>query len=122
MRGRSHLSRRGLIVFGAVLCFLAAAFAFEAKLAWFSPSGTPVAQISASKLQPADAPRLMAQALAAPDTAQHSLPEVPLLFAVALLLFPIVCFSFRRSTLEGAEVPAFSGFSSPLLRRPPPQS
>jgi hypothetical protein len=122
MRGRLHLSRRGLVVFGAVLCFLAAAFAFEAKLAWFSPSGTPVAQISASKLQPADAPRLMAQALAAPAATLHSQAEVPLLLAVALLLFPIACFSFRRSMLDGAEVLAFSGFSPALLRRPPPQS
>ncbi len=121
MRGRFHLSRRGLIVLGAVLCFLAAAFAFEAKVAWFSPSGTPVAQISASKLQPADAPRLMAQALAAPATAPHSLPEVSLLVAVALLLVPIACFYFRRSMFDGAEVQAFSGFSAPLLRRPPPQ-
>jgi hypothetical protein len=122
MRGRLHLSRRGLIVLGAVLCFLAAAFAFEAKLAWFSPWGTPVAQISASKLQPADAPRLMAQALATPATTQHSLPEVPLLLAVALVLIPIACFYFSRSILAGAEVQAYSGFSTPLLRRPPPQS
>ena len=107
---------------GVVLCFLAAMFAFEAKLAWFSPAGTPTAQISASKLKLADAPRLIAQVLAAPAASQYFPSEAPLLFAVALLLMPIGSCYFRKSAHDGTEVYASSSISPPLFRRPPPQS
>jgi hypothetical protein len=105
---------------GFVLCFLAAMFAFEAKIAWFSPAGTPTAQISASKLYPADAPRLIDQFLAGPAS-QHVPAEPSLLFAIALLLTPMASLCFRISTPDGAEVCASSRFSLPLFRRPPPQ-
>jgi hypothetical protein len=121
MRGKHLDGRLGFMALGIVLCLLAAVFAFEAKIAWFSPAGTPTAQISASKLQPADAPRLIAEALAAPIASQHFPSETPLLFAVALLLAPIAWFCFRISMPDRAEVYASSHFSPPLFRRPPPQ-
>lgn len=110
-----------LSVVGVTLCLLAALFAFEAKIAWFSPAGTPTAQISAAKLQPADAPRLIAQALAAP-VPQHLPAELPLLLALALLLAPLAQFALRESTRDGITVHVSSSFTPPMFRRPPPHS
>lgn len=119
MRGRLFGRRWCLFAVGAVLCLLAALFAFEAKLAWFSPAGTPCAQISATKLQPADTSKLIAQALA--SSSQHFPAEAPLLLALALLAV-LIAFFFRGSVRDGLTPRAFSSFSPPLFRRPPPQS
>jgi hypothetical protein len=101
-----------------VLCLLAALFAIEAKVAWFSPAGSPSAQISAAKLQPTDAPRHIAQALTAPDL-QHFSAEAPLLLLFAVLLTP-TCEIFH-SPGETVRVSASPGFYFSLFRRPPPQ-
>jgi len=120
MRGRLQRNPRWFMGIGVVLCFLAAIFAFEAKLAWFSPAGTPTAQISFAKLQPSDAPKLIAQALAAPDASQHFPVEAPLLLAIALLLALLVRFDSRKLTHDGNSVYASASCSPPLFRRPPP--
>jgi len=106
---------------GIVLCLLAAVFAFEAKLAWFSPAGSPPAQISASKLQLADAPKLVAQALTVPASPRFP-ADIPLLLAVALLLLPAVRVAYRGPQRTGDRFQASSIFSPTLFRRPPPQS
>jgi hypothetical protein len=121
MRSGLFDRRRRLSVVGLVLCLLAALFAFEAKIAWFSPAGTPSAQISATKLQPADAPRLIARALAAP-VSQRLAADPSLLLAVALLLAPKAPFAFRESARDRIKVYASSSFSPPMFRRPPPHS
>jgi hypothetical protein len=108
-------------VIGSVLCLLAAIFAFEAKLAWFSPAGTPCAQISAAKLQPADAPRLIAQVLAAPHAWPHFPAEAHLLLAVVLFVTMATQF-FLGVDHEGVKPLIFAVFSPHLFRRPPPQS
>lgn len=101
-------------MFGLVLCLLAALFAIEAKLAWYAPDGNPTAQISAAKLQAADAPRLVAQALSA--------SQFPLeLFAVILplVLVPLMGERARDSHLPAPQFP-FQGFSAHHFFRPPP--
>jgi hypothetical protein len=118
MRGGLFDRRWRLSVVGIALCLLAALFAFEAKIAWFSPAGTPSAQISATKLQPANGPKLIAQALAAPASL-HFPVESPLLLATAFLL---ATFVFRMTKSDRITVNPPSSFSPPLFRRPPPHS
>jgi hypothetical protein len=105
------------------LCLLAALFAFEAKLAWFSPAGTPCAQISAAKLQPAAAPKLIAEVLAAHNASQHSRAEASALLAsalfVALIPQPLAGMGHKGFDPE----PSIShSFLPHLFRRPPPKS
>jgi hypothetical protein len=99
-----------------VLCLLAALFAIEAKCAWYSPEGSPMVQVSAAKLQPADSPRLLAQVLS-PATLPV-FPEVAVLFAFALTatVVHITPAWARRS----AKVSALASFSPFLFFRPPP--
>lgn len=63
-------------VLGLVLCVLAALFSIEAKVAWYAPASSPATQISASKLQQADAPRLVAHALSSSDNPVPHFPEI----------------------------------------------
>lgn len=118
---RSRLSARRLRVtaLGVVLCVLAAIFAFEAKVAWFSPAGSPSAQISAAKLQPTDAPRQLAQALTSPATLHLAPAEAPLLLAFAVLIAAMA--PVRVPVRERHKVSASPSFSPPLFLRPPPQ-
>ena len=121
MRGRPFGSRARLCAGAALLCLLAVVFAFEAKLAWYSPPGTPYAQISATKLQPTDAPKLIAQVLAVPHTSQHSPAEATHLLTVALFVAQVPQ-SFTGADHEGLTPLIFPSFSPPLSRRPPPHS
>lgn len=70
-----------MTVLGLVLCVLAALFSIEAKVAWYAPSSSPATQISASKLQQADAPRLVAHALSSSDTPVAHFPDIVKVFA-----------------------------------------
>jgi hypothetical protein len=119
MQARLHGGHLRLTALGIVLCVLAAVFAFEAKWAWFSPAGSPSAQISAAKPQPADAPRQIAQALASPVLVHYIPAQAPLLLALAVLVAATV--PFRGSVRDGLKVSASSSFSPPLFLRPPPQ-
>jgi hypothetical protein len=105
---------------GLVLCLLAAVFAVEAKLAWYSPAGTPSAPISAEKLQRADASKLIVQALTSPAASQHFPAEASLL-AIALQLELLVRIDFHKPGQHGTNVGATFSSSPPLFRRPPPQ-
>jgi hypothetical protein len=103
------------------LCLLAAVFAFEAKLAGYSSrTSTSYGQISATKLQPADAPKLIAQALSAPSVLQHRPAEPIFVLAVALLAV-LVPLSLNGVVCDGFKLQVSSGLSSHLFRRPPPQ-
>jgi hypothetical protein len=110
-----------LFAVGASLCLLAALFAFEAKVAWFSPAGTPCAQISAAKLRAADAPKLIAEVLAAPHAWPHFPAEVSLLLAVVFFV-NIAAQFFCGTDHEGFKPLSSVAFSPHLFRRPPPQS
>jgi hypothetical protein len=119
MRGR--LSDRRLRICAIVLCLLAAVFAIEAKVAWFSPAGSPPAQISAAKLLPADAPKHIADTLALPGNLHQVavLVEVSLLLALVLLI--AAALPLRRLSRDGLGIRLFPAFSPALFLRPPPQ-
>jgi hypothetical protein len=119
MRGRLCEQRRRLTALGVVLCLLAAVFAFEAKLGWFSPAGSPPAQISSAKLQPADAPRLLAEALTAPASLQLVSAEALLLVVFTVSIATVA--PFRGSVRDGVRAFGSPSFSPPLFLRPPPQ-
>ena len=105
-----------------MLCLLAALFAFEAKLAVYnSPTSTSCAQISATKLQPADAPKLVAQVLSAPSVLHH-FPAEPMFVLAVALLAALVLPWFGGSVRDGLKLQVSSSFSPHLFRRPPPQS
>ena len=104
------------------MCLLAALFAFEAKLAGYnSPASTSYAPISATKLQPADAPKLIAQVLSAPSILHH-LPAEPIFVLALALLGALVLLSSGGSVRDGLKLQDSSSFSPHLFRRPPPQS
>ena len=121
MRGRLFGQEWRLFAVGAFLCLLAALFAFEAKLAWYSPAGTPCAQINATKPQLADAPKLIAQVLAVYQVSQHSPSEAFLLLAPAIFI-ALIPQAFARVGDEGFIHEVFPNASPHLFRRPPPQS
>lgn len=118
MRGKLRLRRLRVTSFGIALCLLAAVFAIEAKVAWFSPAGSPSAQISASKLQMADGSRESAHASvgAHPINPAHS--PLPRIFAVAVAT--VAAIPFRRPLRDVFIVEVSPGFHAPLFRRPPP--
>jgi hypothetical protein len=93
----------------------------EAKLAWYSPASKPVAEISASKLCPADASKQIAQALSAP-TVQHHFPAEPIFLLAVALLATVVLPSQGGAVREGLNLQLSPSFSPHLFRRPPPQS
>jgi hypothetical protein len=121
MRGRLFEKRRWLFAIGGVLCLLAACFAFEAKLACYSPASSPAAQISATKLQSADAPKLIAKVLSAPSV-QYHLPAEPIFVLSVAPLGASAMLSTAESVHDQLKPQAFSNFSPHLFRRPPPQS
>lgn len=65
------------------LCVLAFLFAFEAKLAWYSPAGDPGIQISAAKALRADSPALISNGNAAHDHAQEQATNAALACVIA---------------------------------------
>lgn len=108
-----------LPVLGVVLCLLAAVFAVEAKLAWYSPHDPAQVAISANKLRASDAPELVAQVVASSATALAC--GVYLLLVVALA--PLAAVQLRRGSLPDSIQPASSpGVFPPVFLRPPPRS
>ena len=101
---------------GILLCLLAALFAVEAKLAWFGPEGSPAAQISASKLQPADAPKI---------PSQNHLPAFPVALFLQLAAVLVLVTMGRGTTGAHRPIPervllGLPGFNHSLFFRPPP--
>lgn len=109
-------ARKQYLRIGVVLCLLAALFAIEAKLAWYAPDNAPASQISASKLLAADAPRIVAQAVA------FSLLPLPYLDAIFLLALVLTAaaIEFVHRTPLGLPKPRAFDYSSSLFFRPPP--
>jgi hypothetical protein len=94
-------------------------FAVEAKMAWYIPAGSANAQISSAKLMPADAPKLIAQAIDSQAQASPIFDENVARVVVALLYLATVSLIARagRSRLQ---VSASPSFSISLFFRPPP--
>jgi hypothetical protein len=102
---------------GVLLCLLAAVFAVEAKVGWYSPNGHIRVELSATKLQAADAPRHVGEALTAPAPVPHPPMELLLFLSVAV----IVSIRFIPRLTENALPPAWPSFSPPHFFRPPPR-
>jgi hypothetical protein len=105
-----------LTVLGILMCLLAALFAVEAKVAWFGPDGGPTAQISSTKLQPADAPKV-ATPIDAPSFPAAWLPEIAVILAFAL--------NWRRMSVLPRQrwsctIPGSPSFFPSVFFRPPP--
>jgi hypothetical protein len=105
---------------GIALCLLAAVFAIEAKVAWFSPAGSPSAQISASKLQTADTTRESGHAVVGAHPINPA--EIPLPRIVAAAVATAADIPFRQPLCDVFIAKVFPDFHAPLFRRPPPQA
>ena len=105
-----------LKVLGIILCLLAGLFAVESKIAWFSPAGSSAAHISSAKLQAADAPRLIARALARTAPAVH----VPEIFAALALVVFSAPLPIRVASAQQEAVGPLPGYFPSLFFRPPP--
>lgn|GEM_PF-6035124 len=112
----SIAQRRQLTVLGLALCLLAALFAIEAKLTWYQFGGNAPTHISSSKLQTADAPRRVAQAIASWKPLVH-LPEVATILALVLM---IAALRFAPPAQPEPVRFVIAQFSPHLFFRPPP--
>lgn len=111
-----------LTVFGVVLCLLAALFAVEAKMAWYSPAGSARAEISAAKLQPADVTKLISHLS---NSAPFQIPQAPDFYEnAAVMALALLCMAamslVARLAPRHQQVCAAPSFSAPLFFRPPP--
>jgi len=97
-----------------LFCVLAALFALEAKLAWYGSDPGPISHISSSKLQPTEAPRILAEALSFSDAVLH-LASISL-----VLLAPAFIIGFARCAEAAAARQVAVGFSPQVFLRPPP--
>ncbi|SRR6266567_4402156 len=120
MRGRQSIRQSRLAaILGIVLCLLAALFAVEAKIAWYSPAGSASALISSTKLQAADAPKLISHAPSAPAPPSLHFIEIAAVLALALFCLAIMSRAARTSPRR-LQVCVSPGFSECLFFRPPP--
>src|SRR5258708_4777380 len=116
MHQRHSPVRWQLTVLGILMCLLAALFAVEAKVAWFGPDGSPTAQISASKLQPADAPKV-ATPIDAPSFPTAWLSEIAVILAFAPNLRRVSSLPRQRWSCR---IPGSPSLFPSLFFRPPP--
>ena len=108
-----------LTALGIMLCLLAALFALEAKIAWFSPAGSTSAQISSDKARPAEPPKALPLRFVSPAPLAHDFAGTATLFAVTLLASVIAAMVVRQIPPR-PQVAASPGFSPSLFFRPPP--
>jgi hypothetical protein len=98
------------------MCLLAALFAVEAKVAWFGPDGSPSAQISSSKLQLSDDPKVAAP-IDSPSFPAARLSEIAVILAFALDRRQLSALPRQRWSCT---IPGFPSFFPSLFFRPPP--
>jgi|SRR5450631_1004081 hypothetical protein len=115
MQGKSLIDRWRLTAFGVVLCLLAAVFSFEAKIAWYSPSPEH-REISAAKLQPTEAHKLVTQAL----SPANRMPASQLAWLTVFALLAVAMLPLRRAESEDAQDFSSPGAFSFRFSRPPP--
>jgi hypothetical protein len=111
---RRHWQWTGI---GFLLCLLATLFAVEAKMAWYGPKSAPAIQISSSKLQQAEAPRLVANTYTATRTVPEFL-EIGVILALVLMMGTTTAASIR-SFIQPAKRISWN-FPPQLFFRPPP--
>lgn len=118
MRSRQWTQHWKLAALGTLLCLLAALFALEAKVAWYSPAGSARAQISYAKLRPAEPSKEMTHPPAPISPESPSFFILPALFTLALVIPCEV--KWKALFPKRAKVSASPGFSTLLFFRPPP--
>lgn len=108
-----------LTALGMILCLLAALFALEAKIAWFSPAGSASAQISYAKARPAEPPKALPQRFVSPAPQAHDFAGTATLLAATLLISFGAAIAVRLVPAR-PPVAASPGFSPSQFFRPPP--
>jgi hypothetical protein len=119
MQGGFLIRHSRLTALGILLCVLAALFAVEAKIGWFSPAGSANAQISYAKARPAEPPKAPASRLAPSPSIADPFAQTALLVAAVLSLAALA----MQATLLFPRAPRLSasqGLSVSLFFRPPP--
>jgi hypothetical protein len=107
-------------ILAVVLCVLAFLFAFEAKLAWYSPASDASSQVSAAKALRVDAPDLVSHGASAPDRAL-ALAAFSAIAILIALRSAVSDGSPERSGLSGHLSVYFPDYLiSPIESRPPP--
>ena len=119
MRGALLIRHSRLTALGILLCLLAALFAVEAKIAWFSPAGSSSAQISYAKARPAEPPRALPERFTSPVALPLDFAGTATLVAAAMLL-AVASTAVVRLAPVRPQVSASPGFSPSLFFRPPP--
>lgn len=107
-------------VLAMALCILAFLFAFEAKLAWYSPAGLASNQVSAAKALPVDTPALVSHGAPAPDRALAliAFSGIAILVAVCAAISEISRIRSGSSGHPSRFIPLY--LLSPIDFRPPP--
>lgn len=108
-----------LTAVGILLCLLAALFAVEAKVAWYSPAGSSGAVLSCAKARPAETPKAAPTRVTWPDVPALYVAGIVIRFALALVFVTAAVLLSRTGLFR----PVFSespGFSEALFFRPPP--
>jgi hypothetical protein len=118
MQGGFLIRHSRLTALGIMLCLLAALFAVEAKIAWFSPAGSASAQISFAKARPAEPPKTLPQRLVSPAPA-YDFAGAATLVVLALLLVTTTWFVAAMVPTE-PQVSASFNYCASLFFRPPP--
>lgn len=118
MHGSTLARRNWLAACGILFCMLAAVFAVEAKLGWYSPNTTARVELSASKLAGDDAPKLIGNLVSTSAPAPGVVPQAVML--VAALLAGVIVFTVDPSA-EPRKACASSVVFPPQFLRPPPQ-
>lgn len=111
--------RNWIAAFGILFCMLAAIFAVEAKLGWYSPDTTARVELSASKLSGDDAPRIAAHLVSTPAPTPGLVPQS--LLVVAAMVAMIVVFLGGLPAAH-REICASSVVFPPQFLRPPPHN
>lgn len=111
--------RNWLAAFGILFCMLAAVFAVEAKLGWYSPDTTARVELSASKLSGDDAPKLIGNLVSTPAPAPGLVPQA-VLFVAAVLAAAIVFVG--EPSAAPRQACASSSVFPPQFLRPPPRN
>jgi hypothetical protein len=121
MSGRSAASlpvQRSILAI--VLCVLAFLFAFEAKLAWYSPASDLASQVSAAKALRVDAPSPVSHGVAAPYRGLAGVTSLAIAVLASFLALLIEAEPKRLSPGRNSfiKLPAYLHF--PFDFRPPP--
>jgi len=119
MQGGFLIRHSRLTALGILLCVLAALFAVEAKIAWFSPAGSATALISNDKACPVEPPKAHHHRFSAPAPQGHDIAGTAMLFDAVILSAALATVVVRPAPFH-SRVSASPGFTAARFVRPPP--